>query len=97
MDAHAPAGFANPTPTLSPVVDVCDGIPRSKWNFKLVTLRNDAGLFVTSQKVSAKMSIQLLLWTVTGRLLAMTELPFKLQSHYARMKSRLDGCGQLCH
>ncbi len=43
MDIHGPQDFANPVPTLDPDVYTCDGIPRAKWNFKPITLRNEAG------------------------------------------------------
>ncbi len=42
MDIHKLEDFANPVPTLHPDVCTCDGIPHAKWNFKLVTLRNEA-------------------------------------------------------
>ena len=46
MDAHEPTEFAKHVPVLPPDVAVCDGIPRSKWYFKAVTLRNNEGFDV---------------------------------------------------
>ena len=46
MDMHGPAEFARAMPILAPGVAVCDGIPRSKWILKVVTLRNNEGVDV---------------------------------------------------
>jgi len=42
MDLHSPDEFAIPTPTLSFGIALCDGIPRTKWNTKYVTIINEA-------------------------------------------------------
>jgi len=44
MDLHGPEDFANPVPTLPPNVVECDGIPRTKWVTKCVTLTNQKGM-----------------------------------------------------
>ncbi len=48
MDIHGPKDFANPVPMLHPDVCTCDGIPCAKWNFKPITLRNEARDDVTN-------------------------------------------------
>jgi len=48
MDNHEPGVFATPEPTVPAGVALCDGIPRTKWNTKCVSLRNDAGVDVAN-------------------------------------------------
>lgn len=46
MGTHSPEDFARHVPVLPPGVAMCDGIPRSKWYLKAVTLRNIEGVDV---------------------------------------------------